>query len=126
MKITVITVGKIKEKYLKDAIAELQRSAQLRTEPGVKSMQVSEGVKSMIDYLRTGSAPTIQYDMAGIKSATVSNPPNGGYFAVPEFQNRVIIGDGGSIVEVAQFSAGTDLHEIGGSGGIQFEGAGFL
>ena len=43
-----------------------------------------------------------------------------------EFQNRVIIGDGGSIVEVAQFSAGTDLHEIGGSGGIQFEGAGFL
>lgn len=77
-------------KKLEDAIVELQRGAQLRTEPGVKSMQVSEGVKSMIEHIRTGQAPTIQYDASGVKSATVSNPPNGGYFAVPEFQNRVL------------------------------------
>lgn len=75
---------------LEKAIADIQREQQLQTVPGPGSMQVSEGSKAMIEYLRTGNAPTVQFDETGKKSATVNNPPNGGYFAVPDFQARVI------------------------------------
>lgn len=74
---------------LTDAVAELQRSSQLAV--GAKAMgDVNEGVKALIHHIRTGQAPEVQYDNEGMKSATVSNPPSGGYFAVPEFANRVI------------------------------------
>lgn len=74
-----------------DAIADLQKSAQLSTVPnGAGAGRDMAGIKSMVGYLRTGQAPELQYDEAGQKSATVSNPPTGGYFALPDFQSRVI------------------------------------
>lgn len=74
---------------LEDAVAELQRGSQYAP-AGPAGRTVSEGVKALINHMRTGQAPEVQYDAEGVKAATVSNPPSGGYFAVPDFQNRVI------------------------------------
>ena len=75
-------------KAVEDAIVQMQKSAQLGAAPVQGG--VCEGTKSMIGYLRTGRAPEVTYDEKGVKSATVNDPPTGGYFAVPDFQRRVI------------------------------------
>lgn len=79
-------------KKLRDGMADLQRQSALGPMTG-KSADI-EGFKSMLGHIRTGEAP-LQYDIdaksgAYVKSATVANPPTGGYTAAPEFQNRVI------------------------------------
>lgn len=73
---------------LTDAVAEMQLASQRAVGP--MGRQVSEGTKALIDHLRTGMDPAVQYTAEGTKAATVSNPPSGGYFAVPEFMSRVI------------------------------------
>ena len=75
---------------LEDFVAEYQKSAQTRTVGGPGMRQVAEGTKSMINHIRTGEVPQVQYGPDGLKAATVSNNPNGGYFAIPEFQDRVL------------------------------------
>lgn len=79
-------------KKLRDAIAEMQEKSQMSRIEISGERQITDGVKSMIGYIRTGAAPEVQYDESGtqIKAATVSNPPNGGYFAIPDFQSRVL------------------------------------
>ena len=75
---------------LEDFVAEYQKSAQTRIVGGPGMRQVAEGTKSMINHIRTGEVPQVQYGPDGLKAATVSNNPNGGYFAIPEFQDRVL------------------------------------
>lgn len=77
-------------KRLTDAIADIQRGQQLAVTPLGKSAGVCEGTKALIKHLRTGEMPEVQYDETGVKAASVANPPTGGYFAVPDFQSRVI------------------------------------
>lgn len=74
---------------LEDYVANAQKTAQLAPVEGGDARNI-EGIKSMVGYLRTGNAPEVQYEPDGSKAATVSNPPTGGYFAVPEFQRSVI------------------------------------